>query len=112
VTDNKRRELLSESSIGASDLDLAVLSFLKDGGYIRESDHPGNYTLTARGIWEVECANDDSTIDNLISGLDQKYFDIFEGDSTLSDRECVILLTMAATERFRSSVLWICSTAM
>ncbi len=100
VTDNKRRDSLRQASLKSSDIDMSALLYLKEEGYLREIDRPGEYTITAKAIWEIECANHLTSEQNLIAGIDSKYFDLFDSHQELSDRERVILLTMSGLRAF------------
>src|SRR3972149_5829116 len=61
VKNNVRFGILGEASIEARKVDPDHLSNLIAGEFIRETDEPGRYTITAKGIWEVESS--EHTID-------------------------------------------------
>ncbi len=100
TTENSRRAALRCATVNTGKVGLELLTFLRDSGYIREADLPGEYTLSARGIWAVESRAHDLDVDDLVAELDSKYFDVFESSSSISGRHRVILLTMISTRAF------------
>lgn len=100
IKSNQAYELLTGSSISLNAANKSEILSLEKKGLIRISDKPDEYVITAQGIWEIE--NNNHVVDEvkLLSIIDDKYFNRFYLDSTLSEKEKVILFAMLATRPF------------
>lgn len=99
VKNNVRFSLLGESSIESRKIDADHLSELVTGEFIREIDEPGRYTITARGIWEVERSEHLLDDAKLVRYIDQKNFALFT-KARLTEKEKVIVFSLIAVRAF------------
>ena len=102
VKNNVRFRSLSEASVSGMDVEYSQLSELLDLGLLREADVPSRYTITARGIWEVETRRNTINESKLVDYIDAKSFDVFGGEPSLTDKEKVIVMSLIASRAFWS----------
>lgn len=96
-TESQRHIALSATS--TKYIDPVTVNNLCSRGLMRETDTPGMYTLTAKGVFFVEEKRSKSAVDVLINQIDSKYFSVF-GIKTLQPRRKIILLSMIAIRCF------------
>ncbi len=102
VKSNPRYQLLLDSAVRSGELDTRSLDQLLERQLIRPTDDMLGYSITARGIWEVEVRTEgfqDPVY--LVDGLDDKFFAaLFEKPKPLSDKEKIIILFMISIRAF------------
>lgn len=100
-TSNDRYKLLNESAISAHKIPSNTLTELENKNFVRNTDILNHYTITAKGIWEIETKNDLISEQNLINYLDQKLFNVYNfSNKPLSDKQKVIIFSMLAARTF------------
>ncbi len=98
---NVRYQLLNESSISSHKIPQKILIDLQNKKLIRSTDTLNSYTITAKGIWEVESKNSIINETILLDYLDQKLFNVYNiSDKPLTDKQKVILFSMIAARTF------------
>lgn len=100
IKSNETYKLLSEASIDITAANKYEFEVLETSGFIRQTDTNDKYAITAVGIWEIEKQKNLLHIDQLLKDIDKKFFDIFETDAVLSDKEKVIILSFIAIRSF------------
>lgn len=100
VKSNVRYRLLESASILSNKLPALILANLSRDLLIRPSDELNKYTITAKGVWVIEQNNRDITKEKIIEYIDHKFFDVYLGNKTLTDREKVILFSMVSARTF------------
>lgn len=78
-------------------IDYSTASYLIGIGLIRESDDRGKYAFTMSGLFHTETVLLEN--DNFFIEADKYYFNVFENTS-ISDRDRIILMTMVALRTF------------
>ncbi len=104
---NDRYRLLSESSIFSYKIPKEILSELQNKKLIRNTDTLNSYTITAKGIWDIENKNNFISELILLDYLDQKFFNVYNvSEKPLTDKQKVIIFSMLAARTFseKSSV--------
>jgi hypothetical protein len=100
VKNNTRASWLRESSISAQRIDPNHLRNLLDSGLVREASEISKYVISAKGLWEVEKKRSLLDDDRLVGYIDSKFFDIFETQTRLSEKEKVIIMSLLAARSF------------
>lgn len=100
VKNNVRYRILADGAIARFKVDSALLDELIQHRYVRQTAKVSDYTITARGIWEVEQREGILTPDLLVSHIDKKEFDLFGGEARLTERDKVIVLALIAARAF------------
>lgn len=100
VKKNVRYRLLSDASIDEFGVPSRELQDLLAGGFIRESAEMSRYSITAKGIWEIETQEGILNQQRLVEYLDRKNFDLFGKKPRLTNREKVIVLSLLAARAF------------
>lgn len=103
VKKNVRYRLLSDASIDKFGVASRELQDLLAGGFIRESAEMSRYSITAKGIWEIETEEGILSQRRLVDYLDLKNFDLFSKKSRLTSKEKVIVLSLLAARAFSES---------
>ena len=103
VKKNVRYRLLSDASIDKFGVLSKELQDLLAGGFIRESAEMSRYSITAKGIWEIETEEGILSQRRLVEYLDHKNFDLFSKKSRLTSKEKVIVLSLLAARAFSES---------
>jgi len=91
---------LIDSSMEAYKIPSDVIIELTGQDFIRNTGDPKKYAITAKGVWEVEKNRGIYSENDLINYVDEKYFDKFEKNKPLGDREKIIVLALLATRAF------------
>jgi hypothetical protein len=100
---NTRTQLLRDSSIPSYRIPSDTIPYLERNSLIRKTESAGKYSITAKGIWEIESNNNKINIPLLLDYLDGKLFNPFEeAEKSISDRHKVVLLSMIAARSFSS----------
>ena len=99
VKNNVRFSLLGEASLESRKIDADHLSELVAGEFIREIDEPGLFTITAKGIWEVERSEHLLDSAKLVDYIDRKNFALF-AKARLTEKEKVIVFSFIAVRAF------------
>lgn len=97
---NNRYDLLSNSSLNSFKFKLSVINNLISKEYIRSVDNVNEYTITAKGVWEIEVHDKKISSEELIEYIDKEYFNLFKSNKSLIDKEKVILFTMICARTF------------
>ena len=97
---NIRYNILNSASRKEDKISMGTITNLLKQGLIRRADKINNYVITAKGIWLMEKENDDINLEKLIDFLDKKYFNLFGGNKSLSDKEKIMLLFMIISRSF------------
>lgn len=101
VKSNDRYQLLNKSSIASYKFSKSVRDDLQAKKLIRKTDILSEYTITAKGVWDVENENNSLNQDILIDKLDEKFFNSYvESAKPLSEKQKVILLSLIAARSF------------
>ncbi len=100
VKKNVRYRLLSDASIDEFGVPRKELQDLLAGGFIRESAEMSRYSITAKGIWEIETEEGILNERRLLEYLDHKNFDLFGKKLKLTSKEKVIVLSLLAARAF------------
>lgn len=91
---------LKDSSMESYKIPREALLELLANGYIRNTEDPKRYAITAKGVWEVEGKRQIFSERALIDYIDVKYFNKFEKIKPLGDREKIIVLALLSTRAF------------
>lgn len=98
---NVRGQLLREATIPSYKINRDALFHLESNNFIRKTETLGNYTITAKGIWEIEQKKNILNITNLLEFLDDKLFNISKfAEKPLSDKQKIVILSMLAIRCF------------
>ena len=97
---NSRYSFLDKSSKKDTLSPKDFISYLVKNNYLRPTDSVGKYTLTAKGILEVEQRIDKLDIYKITDFMDKKYFNLFDKTKELTDKEKITLLMMIAIRSF------------
>ena len=100
IKSNPRYSFLKEASLEANKIPKLVLEYLLSKEYIRAIDKLDFYTITAKGVWEVETKEFNFNHNTLINILDEKLFSLFKQSGSITDKEKVILLSMITIRAF------------
>lgn len=101
TTSNSRFRLLNSASLPTIKIPRNIRKELLTKGLIRETDTLGDYTLTAKGIWEVERATGRIEVSALIDYIDEKFFNVYQTSSqNLRDKEKILLFAMISARAF------------
>ncbi len=100
VKSNEAYKLLVEAGIKTTTIPMDAFNSLRDGGFIRMAEKPDNYTITVRGVWEIESATGIMTTARLLDRIDRKFFDLFNQSGQLREKDKVLLLAMIAARSF------------
>jgi hypothetical protein len=95
----KRYELLSESAISIIKFKKNTIDILISDNYIRATEQNGKYTITAKGIWLVEL-NNGMEYEEIINYIDKEYFNLFNSNENIQDKEKVVLFSMILIRSF------------
>jgi hypothetical protein len=103
---NDRYRLLNDSSITSEKLPTDQLQTLLKTGMIRNTDEINKYIITAKGVWEIEKNNNIISELSLIEFIDNKFYNFFDSEIKLRDREKSIIFSMICARSFslKSSV--------
>jgi hypothetical protein len=107
ITSNVRFRFLKDSSVPKYKIPRDIFNDLIDKKLIRNTDKVDFYTLTLKGIWEVENKNNIMSNDILLEFLDKSFFNVYNiSEKPLSEKEKVIIFSMIAARAFseKSSV--------
>ncbi len=96
---NIRFNYLLKAAQNADNIPDIIIKDLLESGDIREIGDMNNYTITGKGIWEIE-RDYKLTENQLINFIDTKYFVVESENKDLSDKEKVILLSLIAIRAF------------
>jgi hypothetical protein len=102
VKSNEAFKLLSEGVIKRTSIAHNIFDYLVSNQFIRMADKTENYTITVKGIWEIESKNGTINTDILLEYIDKKFFDLFKEIGKLTEKEKIILLSMIAVRSFSS----------
>jgi len=97
--DTERKLIYVKAAKGRKDR-YTLLSDVARDSLIRPSDEINKYTITAKGVWTIERGKQKIAEDSLIDYLDTKFFDVYLGNKTLTDKEKVIILSMVSARSF------------
>jgi hypothetical protein len=102
TTSAKRAEILRSSKINIdyeefSQNDLNSLIRTK---YLMEADCRKCFTLTASGLFHVEEELGLISYEKLLDTIQTKYFDVFESEDTLTDKEKIVLFTLICSRSY------------
>lgn len=100
IKSNTRYRLLDNSSISSLRIPEKVLVDLQKNNLIRSTDNRYQCVITAFGIWKIEMQKGVMNEQKMLEFLDGKFFNLFEGDKPLSDKEKVIITSMIAVRAF------------
>ncbi len=100
IKSNVRYRALEFAAISTENIPEILLSSLIKDNLIRPSDEINKYTITAKGVWVIEKNNKKITEDSIIAQMDEKFFDVYLDNKTLSDKEKVILFSMISARAF------------
>lgn len=100
VKSNVRYRALDYASISSHKVPRPILVNLLRNNLIRPSDELNKYTITAKGVWSIEKNKNSITEEMIIEYLDSKFFDVYLGNKTLTDKEKIILFTMISARTF------------
>lgn len=104
---NDRYRLLSESAVSTDEIPKSILTDLKTKKWIRNTDTLNTYTITAKGIWEIENTSSKISDNILLEYIDEKFFNVYGiSEKPLSDKHKVVIFSMIAARTFseKSSV--------
>lgn len=101
IKSNDRYRLLNESAIPSYKIDKAAISYLEKEKLVRETETVGQYTITAKGVWEMEKQNEILNDSIIVDYIDQKFFNLYtKVDKPFSEKQKVIILSFIATRSF------------
>ncbi len=96
---NERSKLLRESAIDANYIDKELKDELIEGGYVQEIKNTTLLSLTAKSIWTVQSKEENITVDELVSGIDELYYDNFKSVKIKSTHK-IVAFTMISMRSF------------
>jgi len=101
LTSNNRYSVLNNSALPSYKIDRRSLENLLKKGFIRGTDNAGHYTITAKGLWDVETKKNVLNESSLIEFLDEKKFNPYKSaEKPLVKKEKIILFFMIAAKAF------------
>jgi len=100
ITSNSAHRILLNSSIKSYGINNRILRNLIDKGYIKSLEIRNQYVITPLGIWEIEKIDKIINEYSLIESISNKYFNFFNRDVSLSDKEKLILFTLISMRCF------------
>ena len=102
TTSAKRAEIIRNSKININYEEFCkedVKSLVKSN-YLMAADCPDCYTLTAKGLFEVEERLELINKEKLLDNIQVKYFDIFNNGSKLTDKEKIVLFSLICSRSY------------
>ncbi len=87
---NDRSKILRDSAIDSNYIDDELKNELIDGGYVQTIANTSQLSLTAKGVWTVESKEEGTSIEDLISGIDDLYYNEFKGMRITSSNKIVV----------------------
>lgn len=103
IKSNDAYEFIRKSGILKGSIAYDIFVELKQNGYIRVSEQAEKYVITMKGVWIIETQNGTITDQILINEIDRKWFDLFQEEGFLADKEKVIILTMITIRSFSAN---------
>lgn len=100
IKSNHRYRALESTAISAQKIPEIILMDLKRSNFIRPSDEINKYTITAKGVWEIEKKKTNVTEDLIVDYIDKKFFNVHLSNKSLSDREKIIIFSMISARTF------------
>ena len=100
VKNNERFRAMKDASKPLNKIPSEILLELKTKEFIRNIDDVSSYTITAKGIWEIEKDRGLLDEDGMLSFIDKNYFDLFEAGKPLTEREKVIVFALLSARAF------------
>ena len=100
IKSNEAYKFLTESGVKPATIPHTIFDRLQLDGLIRMAEKPDNYTITVKGVWEIESKAGTMSTDTLLERIDNKFFDLFGETGQLSDKEKIVLLAMIAVRSF------------
>jgi len=87
---NDRSSILRGSAIDCNYIDDDTKEELLESGYVQKIENTTLLSLTASGVWAVESEEDGSTIDDLINGIDDIFYNDFKTASITPSNKIVV----------------------
>jgi hypothetical protein len=103
IKNNERFRALNEASMSLNNIPAERLLELKESGLIRNTDDVSTYTISAKGVWEIERADGVLNEADLLDFIDNNYFDLFEAGKPLTEKEKVIIFGLLAARAFSAA---------
>jgi predicted transcriptional regulator len=100
MKNNVRYKILNKAAREEDRISINTIKNLLRKSFIRGTDKLNQYTITAKGIWEVENEKNDINQEKLLDFIDKKYFNLFGNNKSLNDKEKVMLLFMIVSRSF------------
>jgi hypothetical protein len=101
IKSNDRNQLLREGAIQGFKIPATVMSYLEKNNLIRQTDEAMFYSITAKGIYEVECKKEVINNDIFLNFFDKKFFNPFKlSEKSLSEKQKIIIFSMIAIRSF------------
>ncbi|AKB85990.1 hypothetical protein [Methanococcoides methylutens] len=97
---NKRYDLLSSSSLISFKFKKSIINDLISNELIRSIDSANEYSITAKGVWQIEIIDKKISYDDVIEYIDKEYFNLFESNKSLTEKEKIILFSMICSRTF------------
>ena len=102
TTSAKRAEIIRNSKININFEEFCKedVKLLVKSNYLMAADCPDCYTLTAKGLFEIEDRLELISKEKLLDNIQTKYFDIFNNGSILTDKEKIVLFTLICSRSY------------
>lgn len=100
TSSNSLLVLLNNSTIISESISNDTLEYLLAEGYIRAADKTNNYSITAKGVWQIELENKQISVDDLITEIDNRFFNFFTKNEGLKAKDKIIIFSMIAIRAF------------
>lgn len=100
IKSNARYTFLIKSSIESNKIPKNIFGTLLSKDYVMSIDKLDYYTITAKGIWEIETRELNLNCEYLIKIFDEKLFKLFKPLASITDKEKIILLFMITIRAF------------
>lgn len=102
TTSAKRADILRNSKINASyeEFSQQDINSLVKANYLMAADCRDCFTLTATGLFHIEEELGLSDFGSLLGEIQAKYFDVFENENTLNDKEKIVLFSLICSRSY------------
>lgn len=101
-TSGNRAEILRQSAVNTDYEDFSPnnIDKLVEGNYIMRGECDNCFTLTAKGLFDIEEHRGLIDFEKFLEEIQTKYFGVFKGESKLNDREKTVVFSLICSRSF------------
>jgi len=100
VKSNSRYRFINDAALNKYGIGTEIILHLEEKNFIKPIKEVDKYVITVKGIWEYENSIMVLNKELLIDYISSKYFDFYENNVELSNKEKIILFSMISARTF------------